>query len=242
LQAASAVVIFEPPWNPARLEQRIGRVHRFGQTKPVQVIHLLTENSIEERVWQTLTLKKALFKGLFDGTKDEISFEKLGRKSMLHVIKEVFSDQPGRPKPVLTPEAPQPVAVMEAKQNGKSTARSGHPHGGPTGTKPQVPVDGTMLVAQSAIQVDDAQSDLFVPDAGEAVARFLEAGLTLLDSLCSPRSAEGIGPIERGLSTFLRTDAQTRRSTLEIPLPESITAERLARVISGFLGNLTRPS
>jgi hypothetical protein len=70
------------------------------------VIHLLTENSIEERVWETLRLKKALFTGLFDEAKDEISFEKLGRKSMMHVIKDVFSDQPGRPKPVLTPEAP----------------------------------------------------------------------------------------------------------------------------------------
>jgi hypothetical protein len=47
--------------------------------------------------------------------------------------------------------------------------------------------------------------------------------------------------IEGGLSTLLRTDAQTRRPTLEIPLPESINAERLARVITGFLGNLTRP-
>jgi SNF2 family DNA or RNA helicase len=73
LQAASAVVNFEPPWNPARLEQRIGRVHRFGQTQPVQVIHLLTENSIEERVWETLRLKTALFTGLFDEAKDEIS-------------------------------------------------------------------------------------------------------------------------------------------------------------------------
>ena len=68
LQAASAVVNFEPPWNPARLEQRIGRVHRLGQTHPVQVVHLLTEQSIEERVWETLKLKKALFTGLFDST------------------------------------------------------------------------------------------------------------------------------------------------------------------------------
>ena len=57
LQAASAVVNFEPAWNPARLEQRIGRVHRLGQTHPVQVVHLLTEQSIEERVWETLKLK-----------------------------------------------------------------------------------------------------------------------------------------------------------------------------------------
>ncbi len=40
LQAASAVVNSEPPWNPARLEQRVGRVHRLGQTQPVPVIHL----------------------------------------------------------------------------------------------------------------------------------------------------------------------------------------------------------
>jgi hypothetical protein len=52
----------------------------------------------------------------------------------------------------------------------------------------------------------------------------------------------GFEPIKRGLSTLLRTDAQTQVPTLTIPLPESITAERLARVISGFLGNLSRPS
>ncbi len=240
LQAASAVINFEPPWNPARLEQRVGRVHRFGQTQPVQVIHLLTENSIEERVWETIRLKKALFTGLFDESKDEISFEKLGRKSMMHVIKDVFSDKPGGPKPVLTLEASQPVALMEAKPNGKATANIGHTLGGPTGTGVHLPEDGTMRVAQRATQDHDAQSGLGVPDARQAVSKFLEAGLTLLESLSSP-CTDGFGPIERGLSTLLRTDAQTRRPTLEIPLPESITAERLARVIAGFLGNLTRP-
>jgi hypothetical protein len=98
-----------------------------------------------------------------------------------------------------------------------------------------------MLVAQSATQVGDAPSGLLVPDAGQAAAKFLEAGLTLLESLSSPRS-DGFAPFERGLSTLLRTDAQTRRPTLEIPLPESVTAERLAKAISGLLGNLARPS
>jgi SNF2 family DNA or RNA helicase len=240
LQVASAVVNFEPPWNPARLEQRIGRVHRFGQTEPVQVIHLLTENSIEERVWETLRIKKALFTGLFEEAKDEISFEKLGRKSMMHVIKEVFSEQPGRPKPVLTPEAPQPMAVTEAKRNG-TAAKNGNVREGPTATRPQLPADETMLAAQGATPNVHAQPGLLVPDAKKAAAKFLEAGLTLLESLSSSCSADGFGPIERGLSTLLRTDAETRRSSIEIPLPESVTAERLARVISRFLGNLARP-
>jgi len=205
------------------------------------VIHLLTENSIEERVWETLRLKRALFSGLFDEAKDEISFEKLGRKSMMHVIKDVFSDQLGRPKPVLTPEAPQRVAVMEAKRNGKAAAKNTDSRGGPTGAGPQLPADGTKRVAQSPAQDGDARSGLSVLDTRQAVSKFLEAGLTLLESLSSPSGADGFGPIERSLSALLRTDAHTRRPSLEIPLPESITAERLARVIAGFLGNLARP-
>ena len=111
----------------------------------------------------------------------------------------------------------------------------------PTGTGVQLPADVTMRVAQSPTQDGDPRSGFFVPDARQAVSKFLEAGLTLLESLSSPSGADGFGPIERGLATLLRTDAQTRRPTLEIPLPESITAERLARVITGFLGNMTRP-
>jgi hypothetical protein len=204
------------------------------------VIHLLTENSIEERVWESLRLKRALFTGLFDEAKDEISFEKLGRKSMMHVIKDVFSDQPGRPKPVLTPGPPQPVAVMETKRRGKAAAKTAAARRGLTGTGPQLPADGTMRVAQSPAQDGDAPSGLSVLDTRQAVSKFLEAGLTLLESLSSPSGADGFGPIERSLSALLRTDAHTRRPSLEIPLPESITAERLARVIAGFLGNLAR--
>ena len=78
LQAASAVINFEPPWNPARLEQRIGRVHRLGQAHPVHVVHLLTRDSIEERVWETLKLKKSLFAGVFDSPTAEVSFAAFG--------------------------------------------------------------------------------------------------------------------------------------------------------------------
>ena len=109
LQAASAVINFEPPWNPARLEQRIGRVHRLGQAHPVHVVHLLTKNSIEERVWETLKLKKSLFAGVFDSPTGEVSFAALGRKSILQAVKEIFADQPGRPKPSIDP--PEAKAV-----------------------------------------------------------------------------------------------------------------------------------
>lgn len=110
LQVASAVVNFEPPWNPARLEQRIGRVHRLGQSRPVNVIHMLTTDSIEERVWETMKLKRSLFAGVFDSPAGEVSFEKLGRKTVLQAVKEIFANQPGRPKPVIDTVATAPVA------------------------------------------------------------------------------------------------------------------------------------
>jgi hypothetical protein len=113
LQAASAVVNFEPPWNPARLEQRIGRVHRLGQSRSVHVIHLLTTGSIEERVWETLQRKRSLFAGVFDSPTDEVSFAALGRKSGLEAVKEVIADRPEKPKPVIAqaPPAPPPARV-----------------------------------------------------------------------------------------------------------------------------------
>lgn len=113
LQAASAVVNFEPPWNPARLEQRIGRVHRLGQAHPVHVMHLLTKDSIEERVWETLKLKKSLFAGVFDSPTGEVSFAALGRKSVLQAVKEIFAGQPGRPKPLID-QAPSKAIPIQS--------------------------------------------------------------------------------------------------------------------------------
>ncbi|MGH9619801.1 MAG: DEAD/DEAH box helicase [Bryobacteraceae bacterium] len=118
LQAASAVINLEPPWNPARLEQRIGRVHRLGQMQPVHVIHMLTTDSIEERVWETLRLKKSLFAGVFDSPAEEVSFEKLGRKTVLQTVKEIFASQPARPKPTVDQPPPQPVPIKPTERAG----------------------------------------------------------------------------------------------------------------------------
>ena len=59
LQAADCVVNFELPWNPAKLNQRIGRVNRIGQkSRCVNVVNLISKNSIEEKILK-LQEKKA---------------------------------------------------------------------------------------------------------------------------------------------------------------------------------------
>jgi SNF2 family DNA or RNA helicase len=111
LQAADTVINLEVPWNPAVLEQRIARVHRMGQHRPVQVFDLVTRDSIEERVLRTLDTKRSLFETVFGGSGDEVSFEALGNQAFLETVRELFTDTPPRPEPEPPPpaaEAPDP--------------------------------------------------------------------------------------------------------------------------------------
>jgi superfamily II DNA or RNA helicase len=77
-RAATACINIELPWNPAVLEQRIGRIHRLGQRRPIDVYNLVSEPGIESRIADIVGSKKALFSGLFDGTTDQVAFERSG--------------------------------------------------------------------------------------------------------------------------------------------------------------------
>jgi superfamily II DNA/RNA helicase len=70
LQAANTVVNVDLPWNPAVLEQRIGRAHRMGQRNPVQVFVLITEETIEETLLATLSAKQDLALAALDVESD----------------------------------------------------------------------------------------------------------------------------------------------------------------------------
>jgi SNF2 family DNA or RNA helicase len=211
LQAASVVVNFEPPWNPARLEQRIGRVHRLGQSRPVHVIHMLTSDSIEERVWETLRLKKSLFAGVFDTPTGEVSFAKLGRKTVLQTVKDMFANQPGRPKPVLDHAPGRPVTLTQATADVQQAA-------------PPVPgTIGSQQVAEGAANGVET-----------AAASLIDAGLRFIESIASGGSAN------QTLAGLFTRDVRTNRPVLSIPLPESVTQDRLSGAISALLNTLGR--
>jgi SNF2 family DNA or RNA helicase len=220
LQAASAVVNFEPPWNPARLEQRIGRVHRLGQSRPVQVIHLLTTGSIEERVWTTLGMKKALFAGVFDSPVAEVSFAALGKKSMLQDLKEIFADQPGRPKPVIDQPPPQPVPLKESAADSAPAPA------------PAEPVAGVAKPG-SVAKPGNMES---------AAAGLIEAGVKFLEQIVGRAGNESGSdqPLQGLLARLVSRDAQTSRPVLSIPLPEFLTAERIGSAVEGLLNALRR--
>ncbi|MGH8646731.1 MAG: SNF2-related protein [Gammaproteobacteria bacterium] len=72
LQFCSLVVNYDLPWNPQRIEQRIGRCHRYGQQHDVVVVNFLNRNNAaDQRVFQLLSEKFRLFEGVF-GASDEV--------------------------------------------------------------------------------------------------------------------------------------------------------------------------
>lgn len=85
LQFCNAVINYDLPWNPMKIEQRIGRCHRYGQKNDVVAINLLnTQNAADQRVYEILSKKFELFEGVFGASdialgvlESGVSFEKM---------------------------------------------------------------------------------------------------------------------------------------------------------------------
>ena len=87
LQFCNQVINFDLPWNPMRVEQRIGRVHRLGQTRPVYIYNLATKETIEEHIVQLLQEKIQMFEAVI-GELDVILGAKAFEKELLQTFVE----------------------------------------------------------------------------------------------------------------------------------------------------------
>jgi hypothetical protein len=190
----------------------------------VHVIHMLTNESIEERVWETLSLKKSLFAGVFDFPTGEVSFAKLGRKTMLQAVKEIFANQPDRPKPLIDDTPAAPLALVQAPVVAQEPAPA-------LASAPVPAAIGGPPAPKAALEASSVEM---------AAASFIEAGLRFIESIASDRAAgnsAGATPhrLDQAMSGLFKWDARTNRPALSIPLPESVTQERLGAAISALL-------
>jgi len=214
-------------------------VHRMGQAQPVLVVHLLTTGSIEERVWETLKLKKSLFAGVFDSPTAEVSFAALGRKTVLQAVKEIFADQPGRPKAGDRPTAVQGCSAAVRGGRVPQTRRRPHPR------TPPAPAAQQSAGAQPAGEQPGGVQPASAPSGFEqAAAGLIETGMRFLESLAavaqSAQAGGSHGPAEGGLSSLISRDPRTNAPVLSIPLPPSLDQDRIMRAIGAVLGAFGR--
>lgn len=89
LQMASTVIVMDQPWNPAVLEQRIGRVHRLGQHRAVQVYHFVSRGTIEHSMLGVLKFKSSMFAGVLDGGESEVFLGSTKMKKFMETVEKV---------------------------------------------------------------------------------------------------------------------------------------------------------
>ena len=156
--AASCCINLEVPWNPAVLEQRIGRIHRLGQPQPIDVYNLVSEEGIEARIATLVAQKKAVFSSLFDGTTDEGRFE--GSASCLESVRKIV-EPVDVPVGDAEPEAKGGVAEAVA-------AATGTPEAAPEAA-PEAPVEpaeeGLPITAPRVTRRSDGGLRIDVPPA-----------------------------------------------------------------------------
>jgi SNF2 family DNA or RNA helicase len=89
LQFCNYMINYDLPWNPMRLEQRIGRIHRLGQENDVHIYNMATKHTVEEHILKLLYEKIDLFERVI-GELDEI-LTRIDMKNIEDHIKEIFT-------------------------------------------------------------------------------------------------------------------------------------------------------
>ncbi len=196
LQVADTVINFELPWNPARKNQRIGRIDRLGQkNENLNVINFITVGSIEEKIASGLFLKQNLFDGVLntENTIDEVDFSDKGKAQFFQQMEEMidaFDGQPAEPDESYVPnpsresnatEILPPVAEEFDRQipepatpaNTPSTPASKHRQLEEVLNQGMAFLSGIYkMTTGQELAAGDGQKIEVDPDSGEVVMRF----------------------------------------------------------------------
>jgi superfamily II DNA or RNA helicase len=220
LQHAAAVVInMDLPWNPAVLEQRIGRVHRMGQSRGVQVVNFIGQGSIEEGMLSVLAFKTSLFAGVLDGGVNEVFLQGTRLSKFMASVEQVAgavgeaeadADADVEPEPMTGGAARTAVAAVDplsADDLPDATPQGGDGSGG-------------------AAMADSAPPQAELADPWAAL---LEAGAALLQGVAAARAAGGASPIT------IERDPATGQASVRLPLPDAAVLQKLAKAFEPWL-------
>jgi len=97
LQFCRQMINYDLPWNPMRIEQRIGRIHRIGQEKEVLIYNLCAEGSIEERILDILDKKINMFEMVI-GEIDMVLGRITGEQEFSEMIYDIWVNSPTEEK------------------------------------------------------------------------------------------------------------------------------------------------
>ena len=216
LQTACYVINMDLPWNPAVLEQRIGRIYRIGQKRNIQVISLVAKDTIEEQMLSKLHFKSSMFAGVMDNGRDEINLE----NSKLQHIVDQFDFSSASETSRQTADAPEEKAV--------------HPDVTvpmPDGTPETIGGDDGSLSEDKRYGMVSSVAD--DTPTRQRTASVIQEGVSFLSNLAeilkSPEATQSL------VDSLVKEDEKTGETVLRIPVKDKKTVELLVGVIGKLL-------
>lgn len=207
LQFASVVVNMDLPWNPAILEQRIGRVHRLGQQRPVQVLNFVAQGTIEEGMLGVLKFKKSLFAGVLDGGEKEVFLGGSRLTKFMETVEKTTTSIPAA-------DAHQPEENQDEDEAPDRASGNGE-------DSPALPEIAPMAGASVAVP------------GGDVWAGLLQTGLELMQQLTAPKQSAGNGTPK---STYgVQRDDRTGESYVKLPVPSPEVLGNIAQALAGLV-------
>jgi superfamily II DNA or RNA helicase len=210
LQHAAAVVVnMDMPWNPAVLEQRIGRVHRIGQSRGVQVVNFVGQASIEEGMLSVLAFKKSLFAGVLDGGEREVFLQGTRLSQFMKSVEQVA----GAMGEADADPGSEPPVTIDAGATPSATAAPTH----------------------ATAPLDEGPPPRAEP--ADPWVTILEAGAALLQGLATARTMPGAnGGAGAGAAPItIERDPISGQASVRLPLPDAAVLQRLARAFEPWL-------
>lgn len=221
LQVASYVINLDLPWNPAVLEQRIGRIYRIGQKNNIQVINLVAIDSIEERMLLKLKFKTGLFDGVLNGGEDEVylSDSKLGE-----IVKDLG----------FVKEPEYETAMPDADVFGASVTEE--PETPRSGADESQPVSDESLDRIEQQMTDDEISDESSADNAENLippSDLIAQGVSFLGGLV--QTLKDPDRSRQLVDNLVKEDPSTGKTSINIPVSSKETVVQLFDLIAKLL-------
>jgi superfamily II DNA or RNA helicase len=241
LQHASMVINLDLPWNPAVLEQRIGRVHRLGQRQPVRVVNFVAQGTIEEGMLSVLRFKKSLFAGVLDGGERDVflggsrlnKFMESVEKATTAIPEALLEDAEEAARAPQEPEAEPVGAAPGRRPLGKHGRKPVGP--APTG-EPVAPGRGVGPVAAGAVAAPAADPWSGLLQAGVALLQQVSAAARGGAAADPAAGTRAVGP---GLSLVAR-DERTGETYLKLPVPPPEVLDQALRAVGALLEGLRK--
>lgn len=199
LQVASILINLDLPWNPAVLEQRIARIYRIGQKKNIQVINLVSSNSIEERMLTTLNFKSSLFEGILDNGEDSIFLENSKFDKMMDTIKVITEP------PVASEESQGNGSAIDLKDSEAKKEK-----------EDVLPIDEDNSATSLNFEPATGHPEVSTPE--EDPQQLLQQGFSFLSGLA--RTLNSPEATRQLVDSMVEENKETGETTLKIPVPD----------------------